>query len=417
MSDTGQTITDPAVEATSALPGLVSVVIPNYNHTYYLVSAIRSVLAQTYRSFEVVVVDDGSTENCRDAVEQFRSSVRYIRQENQGLAGARNTGIRQARGELVALLDADDEWEPTFLAKMTGLATIHADAAVLYCSAAAIDEDGQALPQEFGGPPVPPDAMYQTLLRANFLIPSTIMLRRSTALAAGLFDTAFKSAQGCEDWDLWLRLSANHQFVGTHARLVRYRLHSRSMSAHPRGMQQSALKVMQKQFGPDDGDGEAWPAAKRRAYGGLYRYLMLTSVQRLGDWQAGAVHFGQALRADPSIADDLALFYDLALGSQPAGYRGTATQLTLAANAEALLCMISDVVQRAGKTLGVRPSTLLGTALHALGLVAYNTGDYTLSRRFLARALYHRPVLARNRIVIGDLLKSFGRPLVRHASR
>jgi glycosyltransferase involved in cell wall biosynthesis len=100
----------------------VSVVIPNYNHTRFITGAIQSVLNQTYRSFEVIVVDDGSTDNSREVVASFGSQVRYIWQENQGLAGARNTGIRAARGQLIGLLDADDQWLPDFLEKMVALA-------------------------------------------------------------------------------------------------------------------------------------------------------------------------------------------------------------------------------------------------------------------------------------------------------
>ena len=99
----------------------VSVVIPNFNHTRYVSEAIQSVLAQAYRSFEIIVVDDGSTDNCREVVSQFGNQVHYIWQENQGLAGARNTAIRAAEGELIALLDADDKWHPSFLEKMVSL--------------------------------------------------------------------------------------------------------------------------------------------------------------------------------------------------------------------------------------------------------------------------------------------------------
>ncbi|HEX9077055.1 MAG TPA: glycosyltransferase family A protein, partial [Anaerolineae bacterium] len=96
----------------------VSVVIPSYNHARYLRDAIRSVIAQTYRDFEIIIVDDGSSDDTPQVVAGFGNAVRYIRQENRGLAGARNTGVRAARGAFIGLLDADDIWMPEYLASM-----------------------------------------------------------------------------------------------------------------------------------------------------------------------------------------------------------------------------------------------------------------------------------------------------------
>ncbi|MEM4724269.1 MAG: glycosyltransferase family A protein, partial [Candidatus Hadarchaeum sp.] len=94
----------------------VSVIIPCYNHGHYLPCAVNSVMAQTFADWEAIIVDDGSTDNTREVAAQFTDSrVRYIYQDNRGLAAARNTGIRAAQGEYLAFLDADDEWEPTFL--------------------------------------------------------------------------------------------------------------------------------------------------------------------------------------------------------------------------------------------------------------------------------------------------------------
>ena len=96
----------------------VSVVIPAYNQAKYLGDAIQSVLSQTYRDFEIIVVDDGSTDDTPLVVSQLGGNLHYIRQTNQGLAGARNTGIRNAKGSYIALLDSDDIWLPEFLQKI-----------------------------------------------------------------------------------------------------------------------------------------------------------------------------------------------------------------------------------------------------------------------------------------------------------
>ena len=389
---------------------LVSIIIPNYNQTQFICSAIESVLSQTYHSYEIIVVDDGSTDDSWQVIGGYGDQVRYIWQENQGLGGARNTGILASKGEMIGLLDADDQWLPDYLETMVALADQKPDADVFYCQAQAMDKNGQDLPQKFGGLPLPPDKIYQTLLRANFLIPSTILMRRAPIISNGLFDQTIRSMHGCEDWDLWLRLlntTPRYIFIGSPACLVRYRLHGNSLSVNPTSMQGAVRAVIEKHFGSDDGERGDWSWEKRRAYGGVYRYYAITSVQRMNDWQLAGQYLGQAFQADPSLADDLDLFYELGLGSQSAGYRGTAYQLELEENAKHLNTLLEEIFSLP-KTLELeylRPR-IYGTAYFALGLIAYNTCFRALTRRFLSRALYYRPKLFCDTLVIGDWIKS-----------
>jgi len=386
----------------------VSIIIPNYNQTKFLREAIQSALNQTYKSFEVIVIDDGSTDNCREVVSDFGDKVRYIWQENKGLGGARNTGINAAQGELIGLLDADDLWKPIFLEKMVSLASQNPDAGVFYCSAQAIDEETNELPQIFGGPARPPEIMYWTLLRANFIIPSTVLMRRSIVLAAGLFEQILQSVHGCEDWDLWLRILPEHKFIGTSDCLVRYRIHGSSLSAHPERMQHAYQAVVEKHFGLDDGEWQSWSKEKRRAFGGVYRYFVLTSIQRQDDWQSAAHYLSKALLVDPTLAEDLGLFYDLALGTQPAGYRGSAYQVDINKNATKINSMLeNEFYSPLPEELRELKLKTLGTANYALGLAAYNTGSRSLSRRFYFKALSYRHELFQEKQVLGNLLKSF----------
>jgi glycosyltransferase involved in cell wall biosynthesis len=383
---------------------LVSIIIPNYNQTHYISDAIHTALNQTFHSFEIIVVDDGSTDNSHEVVSRFGNQVRYIYQKNQGLAGARNTGIRAATGDFVGLLDADDTWVPDYLERMIALASQYPLATVYYCSAQCMDTSGRELPQILGGPPVPPDQIYHALLRANFLIPSTILMRRSAVIEAGLFDQNLRS---CEDWDLWLRISPGQMIVGTSECLVRYRVHGNSLSTNPSGMQQATRKVIEKHFGSDDGLERTWTKEKRRAYGGVYRYHLLTSVQRQNDWQAAANYLCRALQVDPTLSADLDLFYDLALGSQPVGYRGTNDQLNFEGNAQHINTLLNDVFSL-DKSLEFRTLRrfTFGTANHALGLLAYNTSQFSLSRYFLMKALKYRPDLIGSTLLMSDLIKS-----------
>lgn len=384
----------------------ISVIIPNYNNAHYLASAIQSVLHQTFTDYEIIVVDDGSTDNSKEVVAAFGDKVRYIWQENKGLAGARNTGIHAARGELIGLLDADDEWLPNYLENMILLSRRFPDAAVYYCSAQAMDTEGKALPQVFGGPARQPESLYYTLLRANFLIPSTILMRRHVILDAGLFDQSLRS---CEDWDLWLRILPSHPIVGTNECLVRYRIHGSSLSANPAGMQNAHRLVIGKHFGSDDGKREIWSQDKRRAYGGVYRYHALTSIQRQSDWPAGAVYLRQALLTDPTLATDLELFYELAFGTQPPGYRETAHCLNLEQNAKLIMNMLVNVFDENSSLLALRRTTF-GTANYAIGLVAYNTYHTNLSKVFLSRALAFLPKLLLDQRVVLTFIKSFLHP-------
>jgi glycosyltransferase involved in cell wall biosynthesis len=386
----------------------VSVVIPSYNQARFLERAIESVLSQTYPYYEVIVVDDGSTDNSWEVVATFDYKIRYIWQENKGLGGARNTGIIASHGDIIGLLDADDEWMPNYLERMVEFIQANPSAAVYYCSARAINQDNNKLPQIFGGPAVSTELLYNKLLGANFLIPSTILLRKDVVIREGLFEENNRIIHGCEDWDLWLRLASNYLIIGSSDCLVRYRIHDNSLSTDPSRMQNAAHAVIKKHFGNDDGNPETWIDDKRRAYGGVYCYHLLTSIQRQKDWKIAVKYLQQALFVNPSISKDLDLFYELALGSQPIGFRGTSFQLKVEENANNLYELLSNVFN-SKKTLisdDIRRSTI-GTAYFALGLVAYNTSNRSLSRKYLRNAILYRPDLWRDSRITGNYLKSF----------
>jgi len=379
---------------------LISVIIPNYNHTRFIPTAIKSVLNQTYPRCEIIVVDDGSTDDSREVVAQFGDKVRYIWQKNQGLAGTRNTGIQAAAGEMIALLDADDEWAPEFLDTMIRLAGENPNGLVFYCMAQCMDVDGNDLPQLVGGPPVAPEALYQKLLRANFIIPSTVIFKRQPLLEAGSFDASLRS---CEDWDMWLRLLPAGQIIGTAQTLVRYRVHGSSLSTNVANMQDAARKVVEKHFGGEEGDPATWSNDKRRAYGGLYRYQTITFIQRQNNWTAAASTLQKSLLIDPTLTLDLDFFYELGLGSQQVGHRGVSDVQNQTANALAL----ESCVLALPKELGTLRSRAIGTAEYALGLLAYGFGQRSACRRYFAKAIAHRPELSFDIHVLGNYFKSF----------
>jgi glycosyltransferase involved in cell wall biosynthesis len=249
-------------------PILVSAIIPAYNAELYLAQAIESAFAQTYQNFEIIVVDDGSTDGTAQIAHQFGDTVRYVYQSNQGLAAARNTGIRHARSQIIALLDADDLWDPDFLQVMTGLLEKHPDAAAVHCGFQYIDAQGNIV----GKPSlrvVSPEVFHRTqVIQGNWLSACAVLFRKPIAEEVGLFD---ESLRALEDQDLWIRLSASHPFIGLPVSLVKYRRHGSNMSKDPRHMITAGDKLMEKVFGPLDDNVSSWPKVKVVAYRNHFR--------------------------------------------------------------------------------------------------------------------------------------------------
>jgi glycosyltransferase involved in cell wall biosynthesis len=182
----------------------VTIVIPLFNVERYVGEAIDSVLAQTLPAdqLEVVVVNDGSTDGSADIAERYVPRVRHIRQENRGLAAARNVGLRVARGEFVGFLDADDRLLPEKLAAQLAVFDARPDVGVVYTGLRYIDEAGRPLPQA-GWARLPPHPVADFVL-SNRVAPHLPLVRRADVERVGAFDESMSPAA---DWDLWLRLA------------------------------------------------------------------------------------------------------------------------------------------------------------------------------------------------------------------
>lgn len=219
----------------------VSVVIPCFNHARYLGEALDSVLNQRCDRLEVVVVDDGSTDDTASVAASF--PVRVVSQANQGLPAARNTGLAASAHEYVMFLDADDRLVPGSIDYQRTMLDSHPTWAFVSGEHRYIDESGQIV-KEWSGPGVSSDH-YKAMLRKNYIgCCDAVMFRRESLLAVGGFDTTFRA---CEDYDLYLRLTREYP-AGTHSRLIAdYRRSASSMSGDPGRMLTWAIRALGKQ--------------------------------------------------------------------------------------------------------------------------------------------------------------------------
>jgi glycosyltransferase involved in cell wall biosynthesis len=215
----------------------ISVVIPAYNSADYLGEAIASVRAQTIQPLEILVVDDGSADATRDIARQAGATVLKT-VTNSGPATARNLGIQQAQGDLIAFLDADDVWEPEQLQTCAGLLDAYPESAVAFSLVTQFGASDQ--PQPAVLPDSVPVGAADFLWEQNPIIQSAVVARRNAILAVGGYRDGMRHA---EDYDLWLRLAQQHPFVCTHRRLVRYRVHAAQHSSHLDQMFRSAWQL------------------------------------------------------------------------------------------------------------------------------------------------------------------------------
>jgi glycosyltransferase involved in cell wall biosynthesis len=253
----------------------VSVVVPAYNAARFVASAIESVLAQTYDDYEILVVDDGSTDDTREVVNQYKSAkIRYIAQKNAGVAVARNTGMAEGRGRWVAFLDADDTWFPTKLERQ--MHALRADSSARVCYSAFTVVDASLAPIGVRRSARVGTALEDLLLRGNIVGSiCTVLCDREMILSTGGFDPRLSQ---CADWEMWVRLAARTEFVYVDESLVTYRQHDSNMSRNAGLLETDSLLVLESGFGlpalPE-------PIRKRRreAYARNYTVLAGTYFQ------------------------------------------------------------------------------------------------------------------------------------------
>ena len=277
----------------------VSIIIPTYNRARYLPSAIESVLAQTFTDFELIVVDDGSTDDTATAIRPFLRDrrVRYVYQDNQGRSAARNHGAALAQGDLLGFLDSDDRYLPTTLEAHLRAFDRSQDLGMSIGGYQYVDEGGhrlgERLPWMEGGELTLRDWLFNC-----YATPGSVCIRRSWFERAGGFDPKLEMA---EDWDLFLRLArAGCPMAWVPEIVCEYRQHPdgsiHAITRHRDG----ALRALEKLFAPSD-----LPAAiaclERRAKAWVH-VVFARKRYVTGQADAAAHDLIEAIRLDPELA-------------------------------------------------------------------------------------------------------------------
>jgi glycosyltransferase involved in cell wall biosynthesis len=229
---------------------LVSVIIPSFNSSRFVAQAVKSVLAQTYVPCEVIVVDDGSSDDTHAVLAPFYERIRYFYQSNTGLSKARNRGIEEAQGELIAFLDADDQWLPEKLIKQWKCLQADPNAALVHTDTYQLhDSDGRQTyvyrrKERFSG------WCYPVCFWGNQLTVSSVMVVRRCLERIGVFDEEIRGPS-TQDYDLWVRIARHYPFAYVNEPLVLYRHHDASGSLNTRMMLEDEYYVLAKTLNAD----------------------------------------------------------------------------------------------------------------------------------------------------------------------
>jgi glycosyltransferase involved in cell wall biosynthesis len=223
----------------------VSVIIPTYNSARYIKETLDSVFAQTYPHYEIIIVNDGSTDSVEleSILLPYRSRVTYITQRNQGPSAARNVGLRAAYGDFVAFLDADDLWTSNYIDVQLNYLRNHPDCDLVYCNALFFGDSpysGKKYMDEF---PSDGEASSAAIISRRCHVFTSIMARRDS-ISKVAFDENLRSS---EDFDCWIRFTAMGYKIGYHRQvLAHYRKHESSLSANLQSMARYNIQVLTK---------------------------------------------------------------------------------------------------------------------------------------------------------------------------
>jgi len=277
----------------------VSLVIATFNHARFLAAALDSAVAQTLRDVEIIVVDDGSTDDTPAVLARYGRRIRMIRQANRGLSAARNAGLAAAHGTYASFLDADDVLMPTKLAEQAAILDRAPAVGWTYCDVlietTATGAETRAS-ERFGyASRMLEGWLFPELIHGNFIPAIAPLIRRTVLDAAGGFDERLTAL---EDWDLWLRLSLIAEARYSPAALARYRVRPGSMSEDRSRMDRNRFRVLDKLCRARPAAVEGLGAAGRRIMADTHNWLGKEAYAR-GDWSEARRRFAASLATVP----------------------------------------------------------------------------------------------------------------------
>ena len=275
----------------------VSIVLPTYDQARWLDGAIDTVRRQTFADWELLVVDDGSTDDTPAVVARHAGDgrIRYLPGAHAERAAARNRGIAASTGELVAFLDADDRWLPGKLARQVDALAAAPSAGLCYTPARFVGADDRPLPVR-----KPPHAvsgnLFPALMRGNLIIIASVVARRRCLEEVGGFDATLP-VYGCEDWDVWLRIARRHPVAVVDDEFTLYRVHAGNTPVE--ALLASGLAVLDRRYA-EPGTADAAGLSRAAARARLRWYLAgALAAQRRG---AAVPMVLDALRESPATA-------------------------------------------------------------------------------------------------------------------
>ncbi len=231
------------IRETERMNPRISVIVPAYNAARFVAEAVESILNQTLAPMEIVVVNDGSTDDTEAILRPYRERIHYIRQQNRGLPAARNRGIEESQGDLIAFLDADDVWLPGKLEKQWKCFQDHPAAGLVHSNVLLWhDATGEKTPG-YEGLRERTGWCYSKLFSRSAIIPSATMVKRECLDRVGLFNESMRTS---EDYELFLRIARYYEFAYVDDPLILYRRHDSNMSKNSLLMWTNDLFIVRK---------------------------------------------------------------------------------------------------------------------------------------------------------------------------
>lgn len=224
----------------------VSVIIPAYNEEQHIAQSIKSVLHQTYPCEEIIILDDGSTDDTETIVKRFEdSSIRYIYQDNQGVCQTRNRAIEEAKYSLIAWLDADDFWMPEKMEKQIAQVKDHPESGMYYSDYRKVDHEGEELPHRRQNRTTPSGWIFRDLFKRNVIQPSTTLIRKECYEDVGMYND---DLQRCWDYEMWLRIALKYKISGCSDQLSNYRIIEDRMSTNRKKSRGAIIKLLKNMY-------------------------------------------------------------------------------------------------------------------------------------------------------------------------